>query len=148
MADSEKDLRHMKRNDLVEIIYQYQQNEKTLREENEALKKALEDKSIKIDEAGSLAEAALKLNGVFEAAQAAAEQYLTEVRALTETAKSKEQKILDDAQIQADALCAQTKIECSLMKHQTSEECKRLKEEVRQFLQSQDGLRELLKGFQ
>jgi chromosome segregation ATPase len=48
-----------------------------------ALKSELErhrtDRRIRLREAGSIAEAALKLNGVFEAAQAAANQYLENI---------------------------------------------------------------------
>lgn len=41
-------------------------------------------KEIELTEAGSIAEAALKLNGIFEAAQEAADQYLMNVRKLSE----------------------------------------------------------------
>jgi hypothetical protein len=37
------------------------------------------DNKIDIEESGSIAEAALKINGVFEAAQAAADQYLDNI---------------------------------------------------------------------
>ena len=37
------------------------------------------DRKIKLREAGSIAEAALRLNGIFEAAQAAADQYLENI---------------------------------------------------------------------
>lgn len=50
-----------------------------LREQLAAAQKQLEDRSIAIEPVGSLAEAALKLNGVFESAQAACEQYLHNV---------------------------------------------------------------------
>lgn len=94
MHKNEKDLRHIKRSELLEIIYRYQQNEKTLREENEALKAALADRSIKISNAGSLAQAALMLNGVFEAAQAAADQYLEQVRELLDRAEKQAEAAL------------------------------------------------------
>ena len=41
-------------------------------------------KAIELEEAGSIAEAAIRINGVFEAAQRAAEQYLMNVRELSE----------------------------------------------------------------
>ena len=50
----------------------------------EELKQTIEDmktsREIELAEAGSIAEAALKLNGIFEAAQRAAEQYLMNVK--------------------------------------------------------------------
>lgn len=49
-----------------------------LREANERLG----SRQIDLESAGSIAEAALRLNGVFAAAQAAADQYLENVRRL------------------------------------------------------------------
>ena len=46
-----------------------------LRERNDALEEQLQDRTLTISEAGSLAEAALQLNGVFRAAQDACDQY-------------------------------------------------------------------------
>ncbi|MCD8090051.1 MAG: DNA repair protein [Clostridiales bacterium] len=86
MAEKEKELRRMNRTELIEIIYVLQQNEKTLRQENEELKEKLKEKTIRIAEAGSIAEAALSLNRIFEDAQAAAEQYLHSVKEMTEGA--------------------------------------------------------------
>ena len=65
----EKDLRRLSRKDLVDIIYR-------LQKENEELHRQIEDRTIRIGEAGSIAEAALAVNRVMEAAQAAAEDYL------------------------------------------------------------------------
>lgn len=52
------------------------------------LKRAIEDiktsREIELAEAGSIAEAALRLNGIFEVAQKCADQYLTNVRKLCE----------------------------------------------------------------
>ncbi len=88
MAEKEKELRKMNRTELIEIIYVLQQNEKTLRRENEELKEMLKEKTIRIAEAGSIAEAALSLNRIFEDAQAAAEQYLHSVREMCEGEKT------------------------------------------------------------
>lgn len=74
MAD--KELRRMNRAELIEIIYAQQQNERQLREENEELHRQLDDKLLRLEKAGSIAEAALSLNHIFEDAEAAAQQYL------------------------------------------------------------------------
>lgn len=73
------ELRKLSRADLIEIIYQYQKREQELLRENAALHQQLENRRIQIKKAGSIAEAALALNGVFEAAQAAADQYLENI---------------------------------------------------------------------
>ena len=74
-----KEIKKLSRTDLIEIIYQYQQREEELLEENKKLRLQLEDKSIKLNDLGSIAEAALALNKVFESAQNAADQYLENV---------------------------------------------------------------------
>ena len=48
-------------------------------EEIKQLRMQLEDRTVAAESAGSIAEAALKLNGVFEAAQKAADQYVASV---------------------------------------------------------------------
>lgn len=78
MADRE--LRHMRRTELVEIIFALKQSEDQLKAENADLTAKLEQRQIHLDSAGSIAQAALELNHVFEAAQAAADDYLASVR--------------------------------------------------------------------
>ncbi len=77
---AEKELRRMSRTELIEIIYALQQENDALREQADALQAKLDDKSIRLEQAGSIAEASLALNRVFEDAQAAADQYLASVR--------------------------------------------------------------------
>ena len=58
------------------------------------------ERTLKINEAGSIAEAAVKLNGVFEAAQAAADQYLESVQAANQSVDAR----LADAEAQKAAI--------------------------------------------
>ncbi len=62
---------------------------------NQKIDEMKRSKAIELEEAGSIAEAAIRINGVFEAAQRAAEQYLMNVRTLSEkeTAKESNKKI-------------------------------------------------------
>lgn len=73
--------------DLIDIIYQYQRREQHLEAENAKLRRLLNERDIKIQNAGSIAEAALSLNQVFETAQAAADQYLEVLRLRCEQVK-------------------------------------------------------------
>ena len=79
---TDKELRHLSRAELIDIIYELQKQNQAAAEEIEQLREALDEKELRLANAGSIAEAALSLNGVFEAAQAAADQYLLSVRAL------------------------------------------------------------------
>ena len=107
MADRE--LRHMRRTELVEIIFALKQSEDQLKAENADLTAKLEQRQIHLDSAGSIAQAALELNHVFEAAQAAADDYLASVRsvdrdALQAQAKAEADQILAQARAEAEQL--------------------------------------------
>ncbi len=86
---SERELRRLRRADLLELLVaQSRENERLRARLNEANRK-LKSREIKIQNAGSIAEAALKLNGVFEAAEQAAQQYIENVcRLAQEEAKA------------------------------------------------------------
>ncbi|MCD7709363.1 MAG: DNA repair protein [Clostridiales bacterium] len=75
-----RELSKMNRMQLIEVIYALQQNQRELEEENKKLRIQLDDRTIKMSEYGSIAEAALGINEVFEKAQAAADQYVSSVR--------------------------------------------------------------------
>ncbi len=105
MAD--KELRRMNRTELIEIIYALQQNENNLRTENEELKEQLDDKAIRIEQAGSIAEAALSLNHIFEDAQSAAEQY----RYSLQSAYGQADEIIEQARAEAERIRAQARAE-------------------------------------
>lgn len=73
-------LKNMKRQELLELLLEaYEENEK-LRIENVELKTKLESKMYNLKTAGSIAEAALKLNDIFNVAQQAADDYLKNIK--------------------------------------------------------------------
>ena len=122
---TDREFRRLSREELVEIIYELQRSEAALRDENDQLKGRLADRTLKIENAGSLAEASLALNGVFEAAQSAADQYLTAIRdAQAETQarllqakkemeeiESRRQDILDKARQEAEDIRSDARTE-------------------------------------
>ena len=81
---TERELKKLSRADLLELLLNERRENERLRQQLEEAEQKLEDRRIQLEQAGSIAEAALRLNGVFEAAEAAAEQYLDSVRSLTE----------------------------------------------------------------
>ena len=68
-----RELRKLRRSELLEMLIESER-------ENEALKQRITAREIKIGQAGSIAEAALQLSGIFEAAQDAAARYLENIR--------------------------------------------------------------------
>ena len=81
---TERELRKLSRIDLLQLLLKEIKDNEKLRKERKVLQEALDNKEIRIQEAGSIAEAALQLNGIFEAAEQAAAQYLENMRNLTE----------------------------------------------------------------
>ncbi len=59
------------------------QKDAKIRELKDEIERIRSSREIEINEAGSIAEAALRLNGIFEAAQHAAEQYLMNVKRMS-----------------------------------------------------------------
>lgn len=78
----QKDLKKLNRKQLLELLLEQTKRADRLEAKLKVAQKMLKDKKISETEAGSIAEAALKLNGVFEAAQAAADQYVENVKTL------------------------------------------------------------------
>lgn len=81
MAATQNPLRKLNKLQLLELLAQQERELQSLRKELEEKTAALEDRRIRIEQAGSIAEASLRLNEVFEAAQRAADQYLESLKA-------------------------------------------------------------------
>ena len=81
---AQKELRHLKRQELLELLLEQTRRANQLEQRVNELEKQLENRNITLQKAGSLAEAALRLNEVFEAADAAARQYVMNVRRLVD----------------------------------------------------------------
>lgn len=78
-------LKKLSRQDLLEMLIAEEKRIEQLEKQLEEAQAELQNRKIQIDSSGSIAEAALKLNGIFEAAQRAADQYLENVKQQTET---------------------------------------------------------------
>ena len=106
---TDKELRRLSRSELLEMLIAQTEENDRLKIRLEQAEAQLRDRRIAIDKAGSLAEAALSLNGVFQAAETAAQQYLENIqrissqqdafcRALKETAEKETAQIRQEAQ--------------------------------------------------
>ena len=79
---TDKTLRKMSRRELMEMLLERSKEVERLRAELEQAEQKLRNRQILLREAGSIAEASLRLNEVFESAQRAADQYLLNVKQL------------------------------------------------------------------
>lgn len=103
---TDKEFKRLSRVQLIEVIYQLQLQIDALTEDNKKLAEELADKRLRIENAGSIAAAALELNNCFQSAQNAADQYLSEIRAIHNETEAQREKILADARAQAAEIIA------------------------------------------
>ena len=101
---TDKEFKRLSRSQLIEIIYQLQLQLEKVNEEKQALENELADKRIRLQNAGNIADAALEINNCFRSAQNAAEQYLNEIKAIREETEAERQRILKEAQAEAEAI--------------------------------------------
>ena len=83
--------------------------------EDEELRAQMNTRRMELQEIGSIAEASLKVNKVFEAAQAAADQYLENIRLQQDELAQKSEEILSEARRQADDIVSKAKRDASQM---------------------------------
>ncbi len=109
-----EELKKLNRLELIEIIYKLKRSEEFLQEENEELRNSLDEKVLCMNKAGSIAEAVVGLNRIFETAQKTADEYIesiqrsyaeenginlqAEVDSMIQDAKDKAEKIVSEAQ--------------------------------------------------
>ena len=92
-----KELKSLKRSELIEIIYQLKKSEQELQKENEALRKSLESKRISLANAGSITD-------IFTTAQESADVYLSEIVQRKAELERDYDLIIDEANSKADEI--------------------------------------------
>ena len=141
---TDKELKRLSRGELLEmLIAQASENEK-LKQELEDAQAALQDRSIAIDNAGSIAEASLQLSGVFEAAQNAAEQYLANIQRMNDQQDPIAQKLQGDARKKAAAIVADADEYSRKIHEEADAYWQQVVTKARALLQDQDSLRQLI----
>lgn len=98
---TDKELRRLHRSELLEMLISLTEENRKLNDLLEQTRSQLRDRQITIENAGSLAEAALSLSGIFQTADAAAQQYLESVRQLTAQQEEACREILSQAEQKA-----------------------------------------------
>lgn len=123
---TEQELKKLRRSDLLELLLDVTREKEQLQQELEQVRAQLNSKTIAIASAGSLAEAALQLNGVLEAAQNACEQYTWNIRQ-----RSSQQEAI------CDQMERETQERCDKMERETQKRCDQMlrqaKEDAEEF---------------
>lgn len=98
---TDKELKRLSRSELLELLLVQTRERERLEKELEEARKMLEDRQLRIDKAGDLAHAALEINGVMEAAQAAARQYLENIERMERQTRQRCDEMLIKAAMEA-----------------------------------------------
>jgi hypothetical protein len=114
------------------------------RRENEQLRCILDetqsqlaDRTIKIDKAGSIAEASLQLSGIFTAAQDSCQYYLENVKLLSE----RQAKVCQQMEEETKEKCERMVAEAELKSQQCWENCS---VKIRELVESFEGLQQAM----
>ena len=101
---TDKELRRLSRSDLLELLISQTEENQALKTRVAQLEDQLNDRRIAVAEAGSIAEASLKLNGVFAAAEEAARQYLENIQRIQQEQEASSQSLREKAGQGAEAI--------------------------------------------
>ena len=134
---TERDLKKLNRTDLLELLLQQSREMEQLQDELAQAKHQLSRRTIVLNEAGSIAEAALQLNGVFAAAENACAQYIESIQHLSGQQEEICQQMLQETQAKCDKMMADAKYQSEIYWDAVNKK-------VEKLLDSQRGLRELL----
>lgn len=156
---TDKDVQKLRRGELLEMLIEQSKEVETLRTELAEANRKLEDRKIKIEKAGSIAEASCMMSGIFEAAQSAAQLYLENIQYLNDNQEKICEEKFAKVKAECEALEAETQAKCDAMEKETEEKCKEMLEAAKQgaakqwadistkltnFYEAHKGLREII----
>ena len=142
---TDKELKHLSRGELLQMLVDQIEENNELKEKLANAQKELESRKITAEKAGSMAEASLALNGVFEAADAAAQQYLENIKNLSD----RQEDICREVQAKAEEKVIKINREAEEYKRKSYAEAdkywEQIKEKVDNLLNEHEVLRMMLK---
>lgn len=110
---TEKEMKRLSRAELLELLLVQTKETERLRKRLEKAEEELSERYLRIQKAGDLAHAVLSVNGVMEAAQAAAQQYLDNIAQMERETKLRCDKLISDARREAEQIRKSTPAEVS-----------------------------------
>ena len=134
---TEKELRRLSRTDLLELLLAQRRENEQLRCVLDQTQAQLADRTIKIDKAGSIAEASLQLSGIFTAAQDSCQYYLDNIRLLSE----RQSQICQQMEQETKEKCDRMVAEAELKSQQCWENCSI---KIKQLVASFEGLQQAM----
>lgn len=146
MTDNE--IRHLGKTELLSILRDQEVELEQLRTQLERLQSQQKAQTIQLEECGSIAVASLQINQVFQAAQAAADQYLANIREKEVEAEKSARQVEAASNERAEAQMRATEIKCQQMEAESQRKATSywdaLQLQLEQFYKSHEGLKNML----
>lgn len=143
-----KELRKMSRSDLLKVLLEQSKEIEELRNKLDAAETQLKTRKLELKDAGSIADAALKVNHVFEVVQEAADQYLENIEQINNQQTEICRKLIADAEYRCKEMEKQTKNRCAQMMSKAKKESQEYWDEtnkkLEEFVCRHEELREIL----
>ena len=134
---TERELRRLSRTDLLELLLAQRKENEQLRCILDETQSQLADRTIKIDNAGSIAEASLQLSGIFTAAQDSCQYYVENIKLLSE----RQTQICQQMEAETKEKCDRMVAEAEMRAQQCWENCS---VKIRELVESFEGLQQVM----
>ncbi len=135
---TDKDFRKLNRTELLELlIRQTKENEKIKAQvlQRDAriadLEQQIQQRAIALEDAGSIAEASLRLNGIFEAADRAAKEYLDNIRLRYQGQEETAKRIEAETEEKVRKMLCEAEERCKTLETETAKKCEAMTERSR-----------------
>lgn len=128
----EKEVRKLKRTQLIERLIEQEKISAELREQLEVANKKLTDRRIAVEQAGNIAEASLQINGIFEVANVTAQQYLENVQKKCEIQEKACEEMERNCREQCEKMERETNARCETLEHEIKAKCEKMERETKE----------------
>ena len=135
---TEKELRRLSRTDLLKLLLAQRKENEQLRCILDETQSQLADRTIKIDNAGSIAEASLQLSGIFTAAQDSCQYYLDNIKLLSERQNEICQQMEAETKEKCDRMVAEAELKAQACWDNCSAKIKQLVDSFAGLQQAMD----------
>ena len=130
-----KELKKMSRKDMLVILLEQTKRIRELEDELEKANEKLESKKVVFKNAGSLADAALQLSGIFNTAQEAATIYLSNIKELKEKSEEDIEKL-------RNKMLRDTERKCKKREKEANEYIHKIELEIKNIVKENPSLKE------
>ena len=142
MTDNE--LKKLNRTELLELLVEQSKRIDELQSRLDEAEAKLAERQILLDKAGSIAEASLRLNGVFEAAEEAAKQYLENIRRLSGEQEQVCARMEAESKKKARAMLLKAEERCRAREREADAYWDSMSEKLQKFYDDHEGLYQML----